>query len=403
MRLRIVWLLLPLILALGFVVLQSNGSQANPAVVAVAQATAEPTHDMDAMATMDAVTAEPMAGMEMGGMEMGGGATMAALPGMEYMGYMGDENDQALMLSHMQPVPSANVIPAPNQTGSQPLEFTFDGETKVFELVARPYLWNILPNVTAVAWAYNGQVPGPTIRVTEGDRVRVNFRNELPEPTTVHWHGLHVPNNMDGVPFISQPPIESGGSFTYEFTVTNPAGSYWFHSHYHDDLQIGLGLHGMFIVDPLMADPANTPDVDVSLMFNEWRILGGMTFPSMPMTDMDPNYFTINGKSYPAVPPVVVQRGQRVRLRLVAVGQFIHPIHLHGQHFEVTAIDGMPVPLANRQLMDTYVLAPGQHVDIEFTANEVGPWMLHCHIPHHQTNNFRLGHGGLTMVINVIE
>ncbi len=395
---KIAWMLLPLALSVLIIFIQAPNAQ--PFTPVQSQAEASPTHDMAAM--MLEMTGTPA--MDMGGMDMG--SMITGTPAMDMggmMGYMGNEEDQALMMAHMQPVSSANLVPAPQTVGGQPLEYTLMDGVKTFELTARPYLWNILPNVSTVVWVYNGQLPGPTIHVTEGDQVRIIFNNELPEPSTVHWHGMNVPNNMDGVPFISQPPVEPGQSFTYEFTVRNPAGTYWYHSHYHDDFQIGLGLHGALIVDPLTPDPTTIPDVDVTLMFNEHRILGGMTFPSMPMGGMEPNYFSINGKSFPATQTINVRLGQRVRLRLITVGQFIHPIHLHGQHFDVVAIDGVEVPADQRRSMDTVTVAPGQHIDVEFIANELGPWMLHCHIAHHTTNNFRVGHGGMTMVLNVTE
>ncbi len=323
------------------------------------------------------------------------------LAGLDMMGtqYMSPE-DMANMTAHMSPISREGVEPATAAQGGTDLEYYMEDGVKVFELNAYPVIWNILPNVSTVAWTYNGIMPGPTIRVTEGDRVRIIFNNGLPEPSTVHWHGVIVPQNMDGVPHLSQAPVEPGQSFTYEFTIQQPAGTFWYHSHYHDDFQIGLGLHGAFIIEPLVPEE-NPPAVDVTLMLNEHRILGGNTFASMPMGGMDPNYFTINGKSYPSTQPIFARVGERVRVRFIVVGQFIHPMHLHGVPFEVVEIDGYPVPPENRQLMDTVSIAPGQRFVIEFTPTQPGPWMLHCHIPHHVTNNFAVGHGGLTLAVVV--
>jgi hypothetical protein len=370
-------------------------------------ATADPTIEMTGMdmgamdmgesmvgATLTASAAN-MAGMEMGGMDM----STEMINQMIGMSYMSDE-DMALMMAHMAPISRENLVASPETQGGQPLDYTVDGDVKVFELTARPYLWNILPDVQTVAWTYNGQLPGPLIRVTEGDRVRVILRNELPEPTTIHFHGQTVPIEQDGVPGISQPLVQPGESFTYEFTA-GPAGTFWYHSHYHEDFQVLLGLYAPMIVDPRETTEPE-PDVDVVLMLSERRIMGGETFAAMPMMGMEPNYFTINGKAFPSVPPIFATQGDRVRIRLIGTGQFIHPIHVHGYRFQVVAIDGAPVPEAARQSMDTIQVAPGQRFDIELIADQVGAWMIQCHIPHHTTNNFRIGMGGLVdfLVVN---
>jgi FtsP/CotA-like multicopper oxidase with cupredoxin domain len=215
--------------------------------------------------------------------------------------------------------------------------------------------------------------------------VRVILTNDLPFPTTIHWHGILVPNAMDGVPGMTQEPVAPGAQFTYEFTA-EPAGTYWYHSHYESDAQIMTGLYAPFIIDP--AEQAGPPpDVDVTLMFSEWRVIGGQTFPAMPMTGMDPNYFTINGKAYPAVEPIRLKQGQRLRLRLISAGQFVHPIHLHGPHFRIVATDGYAVPEGAQLTKDTVSVAPGERYDIEWVADQPGHWMLHCHIPHHTTND----------------
>jgi len=348
--------------------------------------------EVDATLTASAVEA---ANQSMAGMDMGGDM-VSDMIGMTYM----SDEDMALMNSHMQPVSRENLVMSSETQGAQPLDYTLDGDIKVFELTARPHLWNILPDVQTVIWAYNGQLPGPLIRVTEGDRVRVVLRNELPEPTTIHFHGQTLPIQQDGVPGISQPLIQPGETHTYEFTAS-PSGTFWYHSHYHEDFQVMLGLYAPFIVDPLVqTEPV--PDVDAILMLGERRIMGGETFAAMPMMGMEPNYFTINGKAFPSTPPIYVTQGQRVRLRLIGTGQFIHPMHIHGYRFQVVAIDGSPVPQAARQWMDTIQVAPGQRFDIELVADQVGAWMIQCHIPHHTTNNFRIGMGGLVdfLVVN---
>jgi len=318
----------------------------------------------------DTATPDPMSGMDMGG------------------GHS------------MEPISSVGVAPATETVGGQPLEYRLEDGAKVFDLTAQPILWNILDDVTVTAWTYNGTVPGPMIRVTEGDRVRINFTNNLPEPTTIHWHGIMVPNAMDGVPGVTQEAIQPGETFTYEFEA-RPAGTFMYHSHFDSDVQVGIGLYAPFIIDPAQsAEPA--PDVDMTLMLSEWRVINGQTFPAMPMSGAEPNYFTINGHAFPSTETITVQQGQRVRLRLIGIGQFIHPMHLHGMPFDVVAIDGYPVPEGSRQTRDTLSVAPGERYDIEFVATEPGTWAFHCHILHHVTND-GAEPGGLTLIINVTE
>ena len=283
--------------------------------------------------------------------------------------------------------------------GGQLLAFRIEDGVKVFELTAKPVQWNILSDVTAAAWAYNGTVPGPLIRVTEGDRVRIRVKNELPEPTTIHWHGIEVPNAMDGVPDVTQEPIQPAETFTYEF-VAKPAGTFMYHSHFDSDRQVMVGLYGPFIIEPKESVP--DVDVDLTLMFSEWLIMNGQTFAAMPMSGMDPNYFTINGKAFPAAETIELKKGQRARIRLISIGQFVHPMHLHGVPFKIVATDGHPVPEAAQWTKDTVSVAPGERYDIEFTASEPGAWMLHCHIPHHITND-GVEPGGLMLVVNVSE
>lgn len=301
-------------------------------------------------------------------------------------------------LRHGDPLPDTGIPEATETQGGQPLSYREENGVKVFELTTQLVRWQILPDVQVTAMTYNGTVPGPEIRVTQGDRVKVVLKNELPYPTTIHWHGILVPNSMDGVPDMTQAPVTPGGSFTYEFTA-EPAGTYWYHSHVQTDAQILTGLYAPFIIEPgSPSDPP--PDVDVTLMLSEWRVIGGQTFPAMPMSGMDPNYFTINGKAFPAVEPLKVKLGQRVRLRFIAAGQFIHPMHLHGPHFKIVATDGYPVPQVAQLTKDTVSVAPGERYDVEFMADMPGMWMLHCHIPHHTTNDGEEP-GGLMLVIEV--
>ena len=298
----------------------------------------------------------------------------------------------------MEAIPDTDVAKAKNDKGLEELSYKLDGSTKVFRLTAQPIRWKLFDKTYATAWAYNGAVPGPLIHVTDGDKVRIIVKNNLPEPTTIHWHGVLVPNNMDGIPDETQKPIQPGESFTYEF-VAKPAGTFWYHSHFNTDKQIGIGLSGAFIIEP-KGGLNPKPDIDKVLMLNEWRILGKQTYPAMPATDMDANLFTINGKAFPDTENITAKVGQKVRLRFIGAGQLIHPMHLHGFPFKIVATDGNDVPLSAQWTKDVISVAPGERYDVEFTPDRPGKWMLHCHIPHH-TTNFHKEPGGLMMMINV--
>ncbi len=301
----------------------------------------------------------------------------------------------------MEAIDAAGVpIAAGGAVGGQPLAFKMDGDTKVFDLTARAVKWPILKDVMATAYTYNGTVPGPLIHVTEGDKVRVVLKNELPEPTTIHWHGIQVPNSMDGVPGITQEVVQPGETFTYEFTA-KPAGTFWYHSHTRSDVQISVGLHAPIIIDPHTQSTQPEPEVDQVLMLEEWRIVDGKTYAAMPATGMDGNFFTINGKAFPDTPEIKVKQGGRVRLRFIGAGQLGHPMHIHGPAFKIVATDGHPVPEAAQLTKDTVWVAPGERYDIEWVASDVGKWLLHCHIPHHTTND-HADPGGLMMVLNVV-
>ena len=260
--------------------------------------------------------------------------------------------------------------------GAQPMQPKTISGVKVFEFTAKAVQWEVEPGVRREAFAYNGQVPGPTIRVTEGDRVRVILKNELPESTAIHFHGLITPNAMDGVPYITQPPIKPGQSFTYEF-VARPAGTHMYHSHHGVD-QITKGLLGAFIVAPIdRREPTVTQDV-------------------VMVVNDGPLVYTLNGKSFPATQPIVVKLGQRFRIRYMNEGQIIHPMHLHGLVQQVVAKDGRR--LAQPYLVDTLNVAPGERYDVLVQASEPGVWALHCHILSHAESS-RGMHGMVTAVI----
>ena len=294
---------------------------------------------------------------------------------------------------------SSNGIPLAKKSKKlQELKYTQDIGVKVFNLEAKPIRWPILKDVIVTAWTYNGMVPGPLIRVTEGDKVKILVKNNLPEATTIHWHGILVPNNMDGIPDETQEPIQPGETFIYEFTA-KPKGTFWYHSHFDSDKQISVGLSGAFIIEP-KGGLVPKPVIDKVLMLNEWRVINGQTYAAMPATGMDGNFFTINGKAFPDTENINVKVGQKVRLRFIGSGQMIHPMHLHGFSFKVVATDGNDVPESAQWTKDVITVAPGERYDIEFTPDRPGKWMLHCHVPHHTTNE-HVEPGGLMMIINV--
>lgn len=299
----------------------------------------------------------------------------------------------------MEEISDTGVPMATEDSGLQELTYKMENSTKVFNLTAAPVRWPILKGVVVTAWAYNGMVPGPLIRATNGDNVRILIKNNLPEPTTIHWHGIQVPNNMDGIPDETQKPIQPGETFTYEF-IAKPAGTYWYHSHFDSDKQISVGLSGAFIIDPV-GGLSSKPDIDKVFMLNEWRVIDGQTYAAMPATGMDGNFFTINGKAFPNTENIMAKVGQKIRLRFVGSGQMIHPMHLHGFPFKIVATDGNDVPESAQWTKDVVSVAPGERYDIEFTPDRPGKWMLHCHIPHHTTNDHEEP-GGLMMMINVI-
>jgi len=287
--------------------------------------------------------------------------------------------------------------------GARVLSPRLENGVKVFDLETSVIRWTILPGVTVDGYAFNGQIPGPTLRLRQGDRVRINVRNRLPESTTVHWHGLILPNVMDGAAHVTQDPIEKGGLYHYEFTVTQ-YGTYLYHSHDHVDRQQALGLYGAMIIDPLVPDPSVEADHDSMVLLQEWLKREGLTFPAMPMDGGQPNYFTINGRAYPATEPISMRLGQRLKVRFIGSNNgFIHPMHIHGGPFEVVALDGQTLQPSARYQADTINVGPGQRFDVIWTARQPGRWLLHCHIAHHMTNNNveMQGGGGLMTVIEV--
>lgn len=273
-------------------------------------------------------------------------------------------------------------IPVLVETPDVPqLPWRLDGGVKEFHLVAEPVKRRLIPGREMVVWGYNGSCPGPTIQVNQGDRVRIVFENHLPESSTIHWHGLEVPIEMDGLPYISQKPVPPGGTFAYEFTL-HQAGTFFYHS--HGAMQEMMGMIGLFIIHP---EKPWTPrvDHDFGIVLQEWAILPNSDIPNT--ANMEFNWLTFNGKAAPDTTPLVVRHGSRVRIRLVNLGMDHHPIHLHGNTFFVTGTEAGRQPETRWGIENTVLVGVAQARDIEFDAKYLGDWMLHCHLPHHMMNS----------------
>jgi manganese oxidase len=287
--------------------------------------------------------------------------------------------------------------------GDQLLQPRVENGIKVFDIEASVIRWNILPEVAAEAYAYNRQVPGPRLQLTEGDHVRINVRNLLPEGTTIHCHGLIVPNEMDGPAKITQDPVPPGCSFTYEFEV-GQSGTYFYHSHDHPDRQQALGLYGALLISPKDPSMEVEADQDYTIQLQEWLKREWLTYPAMLMEGALPNYFTINGKAYPSTDTITMKVGETIKLRFIGTNNnFVHPMHVHGGPFEVVAVDGVNLKDSARYQADTVNVGPGQRYDVVWTARRPGKWLVHCHIPHHTANNNveQHGGGGSTLVLDV--
>ncbi len=299
---------------------------------------------------------------------------------------------------------------------------------RTIQLEARELTWELAPGRRVKAMAYNGRIPGPEIRSREGERLRIILKNSLAEPTTVHWHGLEVPNRMDGVPDITQKPVDPGQSFVYEFEA-RPAGTRWYHTHFKEHRQMDLGLAAPLIIEPAEKEPL-AYDREVTLVLDDWATGSGKALPATAegtaggrggmggmmgggmggtggggmggmmggmmggrgmggmmggMRSGDhPEYdtMTINGKAYPATEPLRVRKGERLRLRLInASAEHTHVIRLAGHRLNVTHTDGNPLqaPIA----VDAIPIAPSERYDAIVVAEHPGAWFLHCTQPGH--------------------
>jgi manganese oxidase len=275
------------------------------------------------------------------------------------------------------------------------LPFRVVDGVKVFHLIAEQVDHEFAPGLKAKCWGYNGRVHGPTIEACEGDRVRVYVTNRLAAPTTVHWHGVFLPNGMDGVGGLSQTVIKTGETFKYEWTFRQH-GTFMYHAHHDEMTQMALGMLGMIVVHPRNPSPDYKVDRDFVYMLSEWAIKPGTSRPD-PNAMSDFNVLTLNAKCFPGTAPLVVKKGEKVRIRFGNLSAMDHhPIHLHGHYFKVTSTDGGVIPVS-AQWPETTVLVPtGSTRDIEFIADAEGDWAMHCHMTHHVMN--QMGHGLPNMI-----
>lgn len=311
--------------------------------------------------------------------------------------------------------------------GTKTLGYKFENGIKVFHITAQPIeQWivkekdfnqkhiKVIEKITGAhkmkvkqklrAWGYNGQTPGPTIEVNEGDTIRVIFKNELPEPTSIHWHGIELPYAQDGSN--DADPVMPGQTHIYELTLYQ-SGTTFYHSGYNIARQEMYGLVGFLIIHP-KDGYENKIDKDVAIMLQEWAIKPGNIYPNLVSDIGEFNWFTFNGHSAPSIPIINVKQGERVRLRFGTMMMDSHPIHIHGYRWAVVGNEGGPIPKSAIVLGTTINVPVGTTRDVEFVAWNPGLWPLHCHKMHHVMNAHAqvpmgiMSHGGMFTFINVI-
>ena len=266
---------------------------------------------------------------------------------------------------------------------------------KEFHLVAEPVVREMAPGFKVNMWGYNGQSPGPTIEVVEGDRVRIFVTNKLPEHTTIHWHGQRLPNGMDGVGGVNQRQIPVGKTFVYEFVARRP-GTFMYHPHADEAIQMAMGMMGMWVTHPKTNHPLiDNVDRDFCFMLNAFDVDPGTQTPKI-MTMLDFNIWSWNSRVFPGIDTLNVRKGDKVRVRVGNLTMTNHPIHLHGHEFVVSGTDGGPTPKGSRWPEVTTDIAVGQMRQIDFLADEEGDWAFHCHKSHHTMG--AMGHNFPTMI-----
>ncbi len=269
--------------------------------------------------------------------------------------------------------------PFPAETqgkGNQLLEPTIlpDG-TKEYHLTVAITPWEVEPGKFVDAWTYNGTVPGPHIKVDVGDRIRVVVDNQLPAATDIHWHGIIVPNSMDGVSPLTQDPIRPGETFTYEFTIREP-GIAMYHAHLHGQVAIPNGLFGTIIAGEVPLPKGMTvsgreipadlePDQEIIMVLNDAGVIG----------------LSLNGKSFPATEAYFGKVGDWVMVHYYNEGLLVHPMHQHQFPQLVFAKDG--IGLDQPYWADVVNVAPGERYSVLFNLSDPGVWVWHCHILNH--------------------
>lgn len=296
--------------------------------------------------------------------------------------------------THIPPVPPTGRPYNPVVTlNGWSLPWRMKNGVKEFHLVAEPVVRELAPGMKANLWGYNGQSPGPTIEVVEGDRVRIFVTNKLPEHTSVHWHGQRLPNGMDGVTGLTQPGIAPGKTFVYEFEAKRP-GTFMYHPHADEMAQMAMGMMGFWVTHP--KDPSlHAVDRDFVFLLNAYDVEPGSYTPKIN-TMLDFNLWTFNSRVFPGIDSLPVRQGDKVRIRVGNLTMTNHPIHIHGHEFFVTGTDGGWTPPASRWPEVTTDVAVGQMRAIEFVATDLGDWALHCHKSHHTMN--AMGHSVPTMI-----
>lgn len=268
------------------------------------------------------------------------------------------------------------------------LPHRMEGDTKVFHLVAEEIEHEFAPGTRAKCWGYNGSTPGPTIEAVEGDKLRIYLTNLLPEPTTVHWHGIDLPNGYDGVGGLNQPHIPPGETWVYEFRLRQQ-GTHMYHPHADEMTQIAFGMMGMFIIHPRTGE-IEPVQRDYCFLLHNWALHPG-TYRPDPTVLQNFDLWTFNSRVFPGIDPLVAAMGERVRIRIGNLSMWNHPIHLHSNPFWVTGSDGGRWPRAQWRREVTEIIGVGQVRDLEFEPTEPGDWALHCHMAHHTMN--AMGHG----------
>lgn len=259
---------------------------------------------------------------------------------------------------------------------------------KIFHLIAEEVMHEFASGLKGKCWGYNGHVHGPTIEAVEGDKVRIYVTNKLKVPTSVHWHGMIIPSGMDGVGGLSQPLIQPGQTFVYEFPLIQH-GTFMYHAHHDEMTQMAMGMLGLIVIHP-RAPKTPPPDRDYAYLLSEWRLDPGTYTPNAnEMNDF--NLFTLNGRVYPGTDPIHAQLGEKIRIRIGNLSAMDHhPIHIHGHSMRVVETDGGEIP-PGAQWPESSVLVPvGTTRTLEFVADNPGDWAMHCHMTHHVMN--QMGH-----------